>query len=351
MRRNFVFIGMAVTAITVAVLAGTVVGNALRTNASTAKATVPLVFVVEDLTFGPVPESEQIEHELRVTNVSSDEVRIDRFTTSCTCLGVEPKNGIVLQPSETKAIRIKLKGVVPDEQRSSSDGKVSTTVEVSAVIRAPGNGKWMPVTATLRFSIQRAIRFEPAYTGLGIVSHREPVIVNAIVTLFPPVVDVRVLPNPEWQVRITKMDENRRAIRAQPTQIGVPRVLNDTLYVVPYSSVGVELPHGKFAISGEIKADVVSLPAQIPLGRVECGVTVEESFRLTSLTNRSFDVVKVEPGTPDVVVTADPMDPKVFSARVETKEKGEQERLVVIRVRQNDGNELTVRIPIRYLGQ
>lgn len=347
--RKLLLIGVvAVIGVIAARALGLWTANQFGSTPDSSQAPTPaLVFAEEDLTFGPVPESESVERELRITNTSTEAVTIDHFDKSCSCLGVEPNQQVVVGPGETRTLRIKLKTAIPHGQVATDDGMYHETVDVAAVW---GDGKGQRVEVTLRYSVQQTVGFDPADVRLGVVSHREPVRVTATVTLLPPITDIRVLHHPDWVVNVTAKGGGNREVTATPARPGELRVVNDSLQVVPVGADGEERPARPLFIRGEVRLDVVSLPADLPLGLLTVGTTVEESFRLKSLTNRPFEVMKVESDSPDVTVMADPTDRKLFTARAKVAGRGNQERWVTVTVRQDDTSEVMVRIPIRYLG-
>jgi len=309
-----------------------------------------LVFSDDDLTFGPIPESESVERELRLTNTSAEPVTVERFEKSCTCLGIEPTGGFTVPAGGTTVLKIKLKSAIPAGAKLSADGLFSESVNLSAVGAAPA-GVPPRFSAAVRFTIHQTIQFDPPAVQLGIQSHREPVSVKATLTLLPPIKDVRVLPHPFWTVTVTTKGEGVREITATPTKPGEVGVVNDPLQVIPVGTDGEDRPARTLLIRGEIKSDIVASPADISLGRVKMGTTVEESFRLTSLTGRKFEVVRTAAETADDTITPDATDRTQFGVRVRATAAGGQVRWLTVAVRQDDGQACEVRVPVRYFGE
>ena len=104
--RKFVLIAVvAVVAILAARALGLWVGGQFLSPPTTQPAPLPaLVFAEEDLTFGPIPESEPVERTLRLTNHSAEPITVERFDTSCSCLGVEPAGNLTLPAGETAQV-------------------------------------------------------------------------------------------------------------------------------------------------------------------------------------------------------------------------------------------------------
>jgi hypothetical protein len=312
--------------------------------------TPAIVFAEDDLTFGPIPESEQVERDLRLTNTSSEPITIERFEKSCTCLGIEPAENFTVQPGETTRLRLKLKSSIPAGAKLSADGLVGETVGLLAVTPSVSGVRSERFPTDVRYTVRRTIRFDPPAVQLGVVSHREPLQVKATITLLPPITDVRLLPHPEWDVKVISRGNGRRELTATPTRPGVPRVVNDPINIVPVGTDGEDRPERTLVIRGEVKPDVVSSPADISLGRVAVGSAADESFRLVSLTNRKFRVTGLVADA-GVELVADPADATVVSIRLKVSEKGERVATVKASVVQDDGSVLQAELPIRYFGE
>jgi len=349
--RKFIFVGVLVlVGVAAARGLGLWVSGQFISQTSPASPSPALLFNTADLTFGPIPESELIERELRLTNTTAEPITVERFDTSCSCLGVEPTGPLTLAGGETITLRIKLKASIPGNARLTADDLFEETVTVNAAVpKAISPTGHLP--AEFRYTVRQTIRFEPAVVSLGVVSHREPLVAKTTLTVRPPIKDVRVLPHPEWTVTVGAKGDDVREITVTPTRPGEPRVLNDLLQVVPVGTDGEDRPVRFLTVRGEVKQDVVSTPADIPLGRVKVSTTVEESFRLTSLTGRTFEVTQPTSVTPEATVTADPTDPRQFHVRVRTSGTGDQVLWVVVAAKQDNGQACEVRVPVRYFGE
>ncbi len=339
-----------VTAVVVARGLGLWVGGQFFTSPTNPTPAPALVFAAEDLTFGPIPESEPVERELRLTNTTAEPITVERFETSCSCLGVEPAGSLTLAAGETKTLRIKLKAAIPSNAKLSGDGLFDETVTVTAVVPTTVHPTGR-LRAEFRYTVRQTVRFEPAVVQLGVVSHREPLTAKATLTLRPPIADVRVLPHPEWAVKLADGGNGRREIVATPIRPGVPRAVNDTLQFVPVGSDGVDRPARPLTLRGEVNHDITSSPTDILLGRLRLGTKTEETIRFVSRTNRKFTVLTLPTVTDDVEVVASETDTLSFTLRIEIRGRGGQERHLSVTVRQDDGTDVTLRIPIRYLGE
>jgi hypothetical protein len=309
-RKWILFVVLAVVAVIAARSLGLWAGSAFFPSVENAAPQPALVFADEDLTFGPIPESESVERELRLTNTSAEPVTVERFEKSCSCLGIEPTCHFTVPPGETAVLRVKLKAAIPFGAKLSSDGLFSEMMSVDAVVAGVKPTRF---SATVRFTVQQTVRFDPPVVHLGVVSHREPVRVKATIGLRDPIREVRVLPHSEWDVTVTPTGKGQRELVATPARPGMPRFVNDPLQVVPVGGDGVERPARPLQVRGEVKSDVVSSPSVISLGRVKTGTDVVGSFRLASLTGRTFKVVKVHGETSDLRIEPDTVDPFTFS--------------------------------------
>ncbi len=196
-RKFLLFAVLAVAAVVTARVLGVWVGGLFFSPPTTPTPAPALVFAAEDLTFGPIPESEPIERDLRLTNTTAEPISVERFDTSCSCLGIEPGGNITLAAGETKTLRIKLKAAIPANAKLSADGLFDETVTVTAVVPVAVNpARRLP--AEFRYTVRQTVAFDPP-----VVSHREPLTAKATLTLRSPITDVRVLPHPEWVVTVT----------------------------------------------------------------------------------------------------------------------------------------------------
>jgi hypothetical protein len=203
----------------------------------------------------------------------------------------------------------------------------------------------------VRFTVQQTVQFDPPVVQLGVVSHREPIRVKATITLRDPIQEVRVLPHSEWDVAVTPKGKDQREVVATPTRPGMPRFVNDPFQVVPVGTDGQDRPARPLILSGEVKPDVVGSPSEVVLGRVRTGATCVEGVRLISLTRRKFELVRIASESPDVTVHPDASLGGGHSVSVVVRGTGDQVRVVSAKVRQDDGSELTVMIPIRFHGE
>lgn len=349
-RKFLLFAVLVVAAIVVTRGLGLWVGGQFLSPPTTQPAPRPaLAFAEDDLTFGPIPESEPIERDLRLTNTTAEPITVERFDTSCSCLGVEPAGSLTLAAGETKTLRIKLKASIPANAKLSADGLFDETVTVTAVVPTMVHPTGR-LRAEFRYTVRQTVRFEPAAVQLGVVSHREPLTAKATLTLRSPITEVRVLPHPEWVVSVTAKGDTRE-LALTPTKPGVPRVVNDSIQVIPVGGDGEDRPARPLGIRGEVKHDITSSPPDILLGRLTLGTKSEETIRLVSRTNREFTVPILPTATDDIVVVASDTDPLSFTLRIDIRGRGEQERHLSVTVRQDDGTDATLRIPIRYLGE
>jgi hypothetical protein len=349
-RKLMVAIVLTVGAVVAARARGLWVGEQLSPRKPTPDAPA-LVFATDDLTFGPIPEGESIERELRLTNTSKVPVAVERWERSCSCLGIEPAGNFTVPPGETTVLRVMLNASIPANGKLSDDGLYREQVNLDAVAVAPPGVAAPRFSAVVRFTVRPTLRFDPPGVKFGVVSHREPLVVKTTVTLLPPITEIRVVPHPEWDVTVTTKGDTQREIVATPKKPGEPRVVNDALQLQPIGSDGKARPSRPLLLKGEVRSDIVSSPADIPLGRVKVGVTVDESFRVLSLTGRKFEVVSLSAEPHELIVRRDTADETLFLVRAAVTERGQKQCIVTVIAKQDDGQLHTLRVPVCYSGE
>ncbi len=326
--------------------------RALRSGATTNPVVVSELLVEVETTADPIREADQFSREVSLTNGSSLPITLNGFENSCSCLSVQPSGPAVLVPSETKPYMITLKGLIPDRAKVEDDGVFRESVTLTPVYSVGESAKLHRTTAEIRYAIRAAIRLTPTVLNLGVVSDRLADGSRTVTCqLLDGTANVAVEPHAEWSASIELDTPRTRVIRLVPRNPGTVRSVSDVVRVVPLDESGAKLPARSLPIVGEVKADIQSEPVSVPFGRVAVGDTVEDVFRLVSLTQRPFTIAGVTSASGDVAVVPQPTDATSYLVRLTAKHLGEQELAVAVRVKQDDGREVTAAVPVRYRGE
>jgi hypothetical protein len=156
-----------------------------------------------------------------------------------------------------------------------------------------------------------------------------------------------------WTVEIVPSDTDSKKMHAIIRSQGpLPaRKVADRILFHPIGHDEQRCPSKSLSILGYIVEDVRASPNEIQLGRRDCGTNVEEAIRLDSLTGRSFSVIEIKPSG-NVAVTQLPTvaTESTYVLRVRIDAPGEQALGVKFVIRDQDGTQQELNVPVRYVG-
>lgn len=326
------------------------------------RATVPqlnasavLIATGEALAFGRVPETSSLKRSFRLENVSDRAITITRFQATCDCLGVTPSGGVTLQPGESAGFTVELRLLLRAAVRDT-DGE-PLRVQLRAVYTTTDEGapeqtaEW-----ELTGTIVPTIQVRPALLHLGSQSERRSSLEGKVrVTAARGVRGIECQAPAGWEAAATETrGTTGNAFEVTIRSCGKlsPREIDTVIRVIPISEAGERLPGKEVKLQGVVVRDVAVYPGEVHFGRQARGGEGAEAVQLRSLTGRPFRIVKVASSSQDLAVTRDERvrDGWVYALRLRFAGSGEQVARVVFHVREEDGIEYEVRVPVRYFG-
>lgn len=311
--------------------------------------TPELIFDEGDLSIGTVLAGESVRRQLHVKNTSDAPVTLSHFEKSCSCLGISPDRNVEFLPGESKVFSIDLMADATNSKIDPDRGITPGSTVLTAVYSGPAL-QGQKSNATIQYSILTDAVFDPPVVNVGRVSQRATATGTTTIRLYAPAKSLRVLPHPDWIVRIDDIGGGRFSLTVSASRTRPIRKLDDSLFFVAVNEDGSERSRRSLPITGEILDDLHADPAQILLGRVEVGKAREESFRIASRTKRPFTVQRVECGSSEVTISALEGDGRAFLVKVIPVELSERERTIQIRVVDDRGVESTIMTSLRYFG-
>jgi hypothetical protein len=310
-----------------------------------------------ELDIGRVYESSAHEHQFHITNSGDQAVTIRKFDMTCTCLGITPNADILLAPGESKAFTSKLALQTHGASLSSADGE-SFLVGFSATFTAEGQA---PQAAAWQFRavVLPAMHFNPIAVQFGTVSDRQAQIEKSVeIEALEQIQQIESMPSGEWTVEILPGEatpsSKRFRLIVRSTGPLQRRQVADTIWLIPVDREGKRLPVKELKVTGVIVGDVVAVPGQIHHGRQVCGAIVEEAIVLRSLAKRRFVVKSVTSSIADLEITR--MGKEIentgwtYSLRLRCTKTEDQEAIAEFVIRDEDGTECTLTVPVRYHG-
>ncbi len=216
-----------------------------------------------------------------------------------------------------------------------------------------------PTSWQIRATVLPTIRFSPPAIHLGSESIRREAIEREIaIEAIGSVTRIESSSNPFWAVEIAPNKQaspgNQFRMKVRARDIKSPQRVADTIRLTPITREGQSLPAKEIKIDGDIVDDVVAVPAQVYHGRQKCGTTLEEAVTLRSLTNRRFEVQSVKATNSSLEIARSKVDSSttewVYSLRLRCDLPGSQAVSAVFVIRDEDGTQSEVTVPVRYVG-
>jgi hypothetical protein len=314
-----------------------------------------LAIAGEELDLGRVWETKSLDHLVHMRNTADRSVTISRFEKSCSCLEIAPDAGVTLQPGEAVAVNLTL-ALTPRFGRTEMTDGEPFVVRFAAVYavdgRAEETAEWQVKVVTVP-----TLRLRPPVVQFGTRSERQPPLelrarieankgVESIQAVDPSGGAVEILPESTERspaaFTVVLRDKTKR----------VPGRVSDVIRLTPVDGQGNRLPEKELKIVGEVVHDVVAQPREIHHGRQTCGTRAEETIRLTSLGGTPFRVVGVMSSSPDLqaVPLSEDEGGRLYSLRMRFERAEDQEARAEFTIREEDGNEFGITVPVRYHG-
>lgn len=296
----------------------------------------------ESLDLGDLWADPDFEHTFSVRNSTNATIKIDRFETSCTCLGVEPSTA-TLAGGAAREFRVHinlLSAFRPSANQNDGGlrGGSPTARSFSATImpriqhlpEAPEvaqPGPWF-----VKARVSRAIEFEPRSLFLGeLVCRSAQQSHEVVVVAHVPIRDVLVQCDPKMATVKRRLDPSATAtgharylVSIQPKNGIDPGELRFTVDASPLGHDGVRLGRARLDVRAHVRAQIEALPRTVVFGPQPIGTTVTETVRLRSLLNADFAVVRIdaEPSESIEIVPCERADAHSYEIRARIRTLG-----------------------------
>lgn len=307
-----------------------------------------------DLDFGEVWEAKAFAWSLPIENRSDEEVYIERFETSCNCLGVEPRSLRI--PARGRA---EVRLILDLTRRPSDRGAEERLVhafELPIVPRLRMESD-RPTVWGLRGKVRTAVTLSPPALHFGEVIRGQPFTPQTVrVTPKTPIERLEVgcdrsLASVQVKRAAGKNDFELEVLLQEKVPVGPMRF---DVNIRAVTRKGERLPAVGLAVAGQVLPEVQATPPSVIFGARPVGHTVEETIVLHSADGRKFGVDRIEVESPDVVVSRvgqRPDTPRQFHLSQRIARTGHQASTVrfVLQVGSGSGA-LTVAVPVSYHG-
>lgn len=303
------------------------------------------------LDFGEAWESDQFDWDFTVTNKSSEPVEVRGFRKSCACISIEPQN-LLLVPGQPETVRIRLNL----RSRNSAPESRDFGVEIEPAI-FNRNGEVLKGVKpwVVHGKIRRVLWAEPPHFRFGKLS-------NLTLPLPQSIQLKSAVPFASLAVTTTRPDWSASAICASnastdwivtvvpPTRLEIGRI-DCTVDLTPELANGDSLPPHQLRVEGEVVHDVQANTSWVILGPRRLEEVAEERIWLYSLTNQSFDVVKIATSSQHTSAKQDTRGPTAHSYVVRQKIAGKSIQSESIRFHVHSaGRSTIVPVTIKYIG-
>jgi hypothetical protein len=311
-----------------------------------------LVIADADLDLGTPYEADHYEHSFDVKNVTDQAITVAYWQRSCSCADVSPAGPVVFESGETKRLTAGFK-LIPKKWSDDPIEGVLFSVRIYPTIHENDEdvkiGAW-----EFHCRILPTIHFNPPVLNLGVHSEKEAAIEgSADVVALLDVRSVECTGSARWDVEVQSPNESTKGYRLKVRSKGKlqPEEIRETFTVTTVRENGEPLPIKELQVVGKIVRDVVADPPQIQFGRQACGKSGTETVSLRSLTGGSFEVSSLLSDSEDLKVIPIEDDAKAkYSLSMAFVEEGKQSAIAKFAVRESDGTEYEVVVPVRYYG-
>lgn len=330
-----------------AICAGVVIVRALPTAANhhPAETRADLVVAPEELKLGTVWEDEAYIRELSIQNHETVPVEIEKFSSTCNCLSIEPKS-LTIPPGETRIVRLTIDLVT----KPPPDGKVS--VRLTPVLKEGSlDGKRFGPEWMIAGQARQAIKVDRSF-DLGRHSELAQPLRPWTIPV-EPLVPLEKLSAQSGVSGITAAihppdgeSSNYRLTLAATGELPIS-VLEGTVTIAPVRQGGEKLPARRIYIRGKIISDLSCDPPTVQVGLRKLGETFGEEVALRSLTRRYLGMV--QSAAEGEGLTVESIGENRFRIHQTVNRTGSQTNQVRFSATIT-GRKLIVSVPVEYTG-
>jgi Protein of unknown function (DUF1573) len=330
-----------------------------RGSTSSAAVDDRLIVAQEDLDLGTQYENDQFVHRFNVTNTTGEPITVNEWRKTCNCADVSPPAPVTFEPGETKQLTTTFK--LRPKKRSDDPSKGELfEVRIYPIIRE--NDEDVKVAAwEFHCRILPTIHFYPPVLDLGLRSEKEAAIEGSTdVLALSDVRSLECLGSARWDVSVSTLDAKGQveAPRGSKFRVTVrskgklqPEEIREMLTVTAVRENGDKLPIRELMLVGKVVHDVVADPPQIQFRRPDGGGSSTEMISLRSLTEGSFEVRSAaSDGERLKIVPVEGSGSGHYALTMGFVQEGKQSTVARFLVRDADGTEYEVEVPVRYYG-
>jgi len=307
-----------------------------------------LVVEPESSDFGEVWASNRLEHNLKITNISHNPVTLESFQGDCSCMVSSDVWPMRFGAGETRTINLNLDltRVIPSNDLQVVPYQLKLTGAVES------EGARSPIRWELTGRIKPAIHIDPQQIQIGIQSINKANIEKSIsVDVADNIVRLECDGRANWFGKVrtdpTPGSSRRYLVSLTPRPKQTPRIISDKVGIYAIDRSGRRVSSQEVSIGGEFVSDVMPVPRTIQHGRQKLNETLEETFRLETLTGTAFKVLRFAITTPNLTITPVPNRPNYYISKLVCNQLGEHASSVIFTIEQN-GEEYTIAILISY---
>jgi hypothetical protein len=263
-----------------------------------------LMVEAKDLDFGEVWERDQLVWRIPLKNGSLEPVDVLGFTTSCSCLKIEP-HSFTLAPGECVVLNVTVdftRKAQQDVDSISREVKVAISPSVSGGL-VPQNGWTLHGRVKSPFAISpRVVDFgDDCIRGRSFSSRSVCLIANMPIATIEPEVDAELA-----SVAILKVidEPGKYEIQVSPNKWIQAGPFAFTVGLRATTAEGVSIPPIPIPVRGRSREEVAPTPDSLTFGARSLGETVKEIVTLHSLVHERFVVLSTEVSSKSIEVDA-----------------------------------------------
>ncbi len=319
------------------------------------------------LDFGEVWENPKFEWVLPIENKGASELAIAGFSSSCTCLAIQPA-ALTIPPLSTAEVRLTLdlsyrpqvasaptkppegsgfRAPAPGQARPAEQSLREFRLRIAAATRRATSTAW-----DIRGRVRSAILVTPRHLTFDLLEGVRFASQSVDVTAVIPLEDVvaRVEPRlADVRVERNRWDKSHFVVEISPQASLPPGPFTFHVYIAP-ARTSEQLPAIPVVVEGSFREDLQVTPSPLLLGARPIGEIVRETIAVRSLSGKPFEVAHVTTPTKDTLVQRlDGPDP-VFRVEQHISGLGTQTSRVDFAVRTAAGNARSVELKIGYYG-
>lgn len=305
------------------------------------------------LHLGTVWEDPDFEWKIPLENRSQKTVIIERFTTSCNCLQVEPKS-LEIPAGQQREVTLKLNlTFVSTRNRDPSTADFTVKLFPHFADSSVPTAGW-----SVRGRMQRAISLNPRQIriyGNKLVQGQPFPSITVQGTSITPLQAIQARSpssGADLNVVLSNTEKKTFELHVTPPETLSPGPFRFDVILEATSATGKPIPPVKIPVEGMVLADVQAVPTTLALGTRPLGEMVSQTVLLRSVGNHPFEVEGISATSESTTVEfleIPGTSGKPFQIQQRISHLGQQRSSVEF-VIQSQNRQSTIRLPIIYAG-